>query len=171
MFKQKVAWGAIYPCICCEGTYFRNGVKKADIEKMKTKNMFAEAVDVRVDSKPQFYVKNSYWICKGCSDSITRGVLPKRSAQNALKIFKCHLPKLTEVENVLLAPRINFIKMIKLPVSRMSGIRDRIVNVPIKTSTIKQTVKSLPRTLDEAQVSFLYKRTEFMFFFRLSPFP
>jgi hypothetical protein len=60
--------------------------------------------------------------------------------------------RLTEVENVLIAPRINFIKMIKLPSSRMSGIRDRIVNVPITTNTIRQTVESLPRTLEEAQV-------------------
>ena len=156
VFKQKVAWGSIYPCICCEGTYFRDGVKKADMEKMTNNKMFEQAVDVcGVGSKSEFYVKNSYWICKGCSDSITRGVLPKRSAKNALQIFQCHLPTLTEVENVLLAPRINFIKMIKLPVSRMSGIRDRIVNVPIKTSTINQTVKSLPRTLDEAQVRIL----------------
>ena len=53
---------------------------------------------------------------------------------------------------VLIAPRINFIKMIKLPVSRMLGLRDRIVNVPITSKTICQTVESLPRTLEEAQV-------------------
>ena len=34
----------------------------------------------------------------------------------------------------------------------MPGIKDRIVNVPIKTSTINENVRSLPRTLDEAQV-------------------
>ena len=75
------------------------------------------------------------------------------SSKNALEVYP--IPdclKLTEVENVLIAPRINFIKMIKLPVSRMLGLRDRIVNVPIKSTTIKQTVESLPRTLEEAQV-------------------
>jgi hypothetical protein len=34
----------------------------------------------------------------------------------------------------------------------MLGLRDRIVNVPITSTTIKQTVESLPRTLEEAQV-------------------
>ena len=59
---------------------------------------------------------------------------------------------LTEVENVLLAPRINFIKMIKKPVSRMLGIKDKIINVPITKEAIKNTVESLPRTLEEASV-------------------
>ena len=43
-------------------------------------------------------------------------------------------------------------KMIKLPVSRMKGVRDRIVNVPIPGNIIKQTVESLPRTYAEAGI-------------------
>ena len=97
-------------------------------------------------------MKNNFWICNYCNQSIIRGSLPKRSVGNALKVYECNLPRLSEVENILLAPRINFIKMIKLPVSRMPGIIDRIINVPIKTSTINENVRSLPRTLDEAQV-------------------
>ena len=42
--------------------------------------------------------------------------------------------------------------MIKLPVSRMSGIKDKIINVPIPLHVIKQNVNNLPRTLDEASV-------------------
>ena len=72
---------------------------------------------------------------------------------NALQI--CDRPSflnLTEVENVMIAPRINFIKMIKLPVSRMKGIKDKIINVPIPLETVKKTIHSLPRNLDEASV-------------------
>ena len=43
-------------------------------------------------------------------------------------------------------------KIIKLPVSRMKGLRDKIINVPIPLDVIKGTVKSLPRTLEEAEV-------------------
>ena len=43
-------------------------------------------------------------------------------------------------------------KMIKLPVSRMKGLKDKIINVPIPLDVIKQTVQSLPRTLEEAEI-------------------
>ena len=71
VFKQKVSWGSIYPCISCEGYYFRSGVIKANMEKMKQKQIFEEAVDiVNIYNKSQFHVKNSFWICKCCNDSI-----------------------------------------------------------------------------------------------------
>ena len=52
----------------------------------------------------------------------------------------------------MIAPRINFIKLIKLPVSRKKGIKDKIINVPIPLETVKKTIHSLPRNLDEASV-------------------
>ena len=42
--------------------------------------------------------------------------------------------------------------MIKKPVTRMLGIKDKIINVPITMKAIKETVESLPRTLEEASV-------------------
>ena len=72
---------------------------------------------------------------------------------NALKIpDRPVCLNLTEVENALISPKISFMKMIKLPVSRMKGIKDKIINVPIPLDVIKGTVQSLPRTLEEAEV-------------------
>ena len=72
---------------------------------------------------------------------------------NSLNVYdRPEFLNLKEFENVLIAPRINFIKLIKLPVSRMLGIKDKIINVPISLDTIKQTVKLLPRTFEEASV-------------------
>jgi hypothetical protein len=34
----------------------------------------------------------------------------------------------------------------------MHGIKDKIINVPINKETIKKTIESLPRTLEEASV-------------------
>ena len=39
-----------------------------------------------------------------------------------------------------------------MPVSRMAGIKDKIINVPIPLEKIKQNVESLPRTFEEASV-------------------
>ena len=153
-FKSEIVWGAIYACISCHRTCFRNGVRKPNIKKLMDHTIFDKAIHHTLLSKDsKFWIKNSLWICHTCLSYIGRNSLPKMSSRNALQVHdRPDFLKLTEVENVLIAPRINFIKMIKLPVSRMTGIRDRIVNVPIASSTIKQTVESLPRTLEEAQV-------------------
>ena len=153
-FNANIIWGAIYPCISCHRTRFRNGVMKADSNNVGKYEISKSAINYDLmGNKSKFYAKNSFWICHTCLSYIKRNRLPTMSSKNALEVY--HIPeclKLTEVENVLISPRINFIKMIKLPVSRMLGLRDRVVNVPIKSSTIKQTVESLPRTLEEAQV-------------------
>ena len=153
-FKTNIIWGAIYPCISCHRTRFRNGVRKADMQKLNGKTISKSAINFDLlGNKSKFLVKNAFWICHTCVSYISRNRLPKISSTNALQVYdRPDCLKLTEVENVIIAPRINFIKMIKLPVSRMLGLRDRIVNVPITNSTIKQTVESLPRTLEEAQV-------------------
>jgi hypothetical protein len=79
--------------------------------------------------------------------------MPKISSQNALMIYdRPAFLNLTEVENVLIAPRINFMKIIRLPRSRMPGIKDKIINVPIPLEKIRQNVDCLPRTFGEASV-------------------
>ena len=153
-FRTEIVWGAIFACISCHRTCFRNGVRRANMEKLSDHTIFDSAINrFLVKKESKFYIKKSFWICHTCFSYISRNTLPKMSCRNALQVFdRPDFLKLTEVENVIIAPRINFIKMIKLPVSRMHGIRDRIVNVPITSNTIKQTVESLPRTLEEAQV-------------------
>ena len=154
VFWAETAWGAIYSCISCHKTKFRNGVKKANIPKLECSKYYEKSVDPsHLGSKSKFHMKGSYWICHTCHDKIKGNSMPACSAMNSLKIFdRPACLELTEVENVLLAPRIGFMKMIKLPVSQMRGVRDRIVNVPITGNIIKQTVASLPRTYDEAGI-------------------
>ena len=152
VFWSETSWGAIYACICCHKTKFRNGVKKANLAKLQCHKYYEKSVDPSyLNSKSKFHMKGAYWICLTCYDKIKGNSLPACSVMNALHIFdRPACLELTEVENVLLAPRIAFMKMIKLPVSRMCGVRDRIVNVPITGNIIKQTVASLPRTYAEA---------------------
>ena len=154
LFKREILWGAIYPCLCCHRTLFRQGVSVAKIKELQTFSIYQEAVDLTfLSSGSGFLVKEKFWICHNCLAKIKKNILPNMSSMNALQIP--HRPaclNLTEVENVLISPRINFMKMIKLPVSRMKGLKDKIINIPIPLDVIKQTIQSLPRTLEEAEV-------------------
>merc|ERR1711874_491385 len=59
---------------------------------------------------------------------------------------------LGEVEANMIALNLVFQKIYLLPVSRWTGVKDRIVNVPILPETVEETIKSLPRTPKDAGV-------------------
>ena len=58
----------------------------------------------------------------------------------------------TSLENQLIAPCLHFMKIVKLPKSRMEAMKDRTVIVPLEPDDIMKTVEVLPRTLDEGAV-------------------
>merc|ERR1711974_437878 len=45
-----------------------------------------------------------------------------------------------------------FMKVVKLPTSRMRAVKDRIINVPMTDEDISRTVTSFPRTEEKAGV-------------------
>ena len=60
--------------------------------------------------------------------------------------------KLTELEENLIAKNIIFQKFHNKAKSRWSGTHDRLINVPIASDAILNTVKTLPRTPKEAGI-------------------
>ena len=59
---------------------------------------------------------------------------------------------LSELEQCLIARNLLFMKMHQLPKSRMAGVKDRLVNVPVHEDDVMNTVESLPRTPKEAGI-------------------
>ena len=59
---------------------------------------------------------------------------------------------MSELEQCMIARNLLFMKLHQKPKSRMKGVTDRIVNVPVHESDIIETVKSLPRTPTEAGI-------------------
>ena len=60
--------------------------------------------------------------------------------------------KLTELENTMIALNIIFQKVFQLPKLRWPAMKDRTVNIPIFEADVLNTVKSLPRTPNEAGI-------------------
>ena len=151
-FKLENLFGARFACISCHKMKFGNGVKrfypnmfpKVDIESFVLTKYFSDT---------QFQTCGSLWICHTCFGYVSEGKMPPISAANRLECSNLiDVLKLTEIENALLAPIISFMKVIKLPTSRMPALRDRVVNVPIPLSKINANIETLPRTIDEAKI-------------------
>ena len=91
-------------------------------------------------------------ICRTCKMNLNKGKVPSMSVANSLKLV--HLPnsslKLSELENNLIAKRILFQKIYQLPKSRMAGMKDRLINIPIYEQDVINTIENIPRTPNEA---------------------
>ena len=89
---------------------------------------------------------------------------PKISAMNGLLCDE--IPEelmLTDLEQQMIALDLLFMKMKLLPKSRMPGMVDRVVNVPLTDDAVMKTMHQLPRTLDESQlVPISFKRKKDM---------
>ena len=84
------------------------------------------------------------------------GKLPPKSVKNCLELHNtdAELKKedlwLTELEGSLIAQNIVFQKIYQLPKSRWTGLKDKVINVPISTDSINNTLSLLPRTPAQA---------------------
>ena len=165
-FKRAVKYGAIFVCSSCHQRMFENGVSaiteqfREDVEKKKI-GLFNECIPdelvLHIHGK-----KSAAYLCHTCKNTMRRGKVPCMSVTNGLCLSDITDPdtKLTEVENNLIAQNIIFQKIFLLPKSRMSAVKDKLVNVPVGPSDVLNTVTLLPRTPSEAgliQVKFKRK--------------
>ena len=100
-------------------------------------------------------MNGSYYICSDCKTKLVKGQFPSISHRNNLELIDTSgyaELNLTELENCLIAKNIPFQKYVQLPKSRWTATKDHIVNIPIYDKDIVDTVKSFPRTFDEAGI-------------------
>ena len=151
-FRLENLYGAKFPCICCHKIKFANGVKLFAPNKFD-KILIEKFILLKYFEDVSFQANGSLWICFTCEDYIMQNKMPPTAAANCLdSVVPPNDLQLSEIENAILAPLLGFMKIIKLPNSRMPALRDRIVNIPIPLSTINKNFESLPRTLDEAKI-------------------
>ena len=173
-FQEATMFGPLFICISCHGKMFRNGVKiftdslQQEIEKeIPIKDCIA---DLGVITKVVMEHKKSAistqqrndmeagtrFLCDTCHRYLKSGKLPPSSAMNSLQLsdtdedLKNQNLQLTELEGALIAPNIVFQKIFQLPRSRWTGLKDKIINVPISSESINNTLAQLPRTPGQA---------------------
>ena len=75
------------------------------------------------------------------------------SIHNSLELDEIppELKKLTDFEHQLISPNLIFIKIFKLPTSRMFAEKGKLVNIPLENVDIEKTLKQvLPRQFDDS---------------------
>merc|ERR1712020_59182 len=90
------------------------------------------------------------YLCKTCQDSLKTGNIPAMAVANGLQLNHPDRPRLSELENNLIAHNINFQKLVLLQKSRWAAGKGRMISVPIRPDDIMNTVKRLPRLPDDA---------------------
>ena len=97
-------------------------------------------------------VNNCTYLCNSCKNALRDGKIPAMAVANGLQLNHPDRPRLTELENNIIAHNINFQKMVLLPKSRMAAGKGRMISIPVGPDDIMNTVKQLPRLPTEAGV-------------------
>ncbi len=150
-FNSQIAAGPIFPCICCHRLLFSCGVVPYSSEEELRKVIDEDLLDISIQTSEKMYSREKIYLCVNCNLLLKKGVRPCISVHNGLSLDD--IPDdliLTELEEQLIAKRLLFMKIHLLPRSRMPAMKDRIINVPLESEDIFQTVSSLPRKPDEA---------------------
>ena len=163
--------GPIYTCISCHMNMFKTNVRECKqdlLDDIDSQIPLQECIaDLQVFTRleveyshlrvPAYYkLSPDYtkhrFICTTCLTYLKRGKLPPVSVMNQLglhqsdKQLKEENLNLTELEASLISPSILFEKIYQLPKSLWTGVKGKIVNVPITSEATNSTLEQLPRT-------------------------
>ena len=164
-FRESVRYGPIFTCTVCEQDMFlsnvviltnefKNEVREKDFELYLLAFKTDHPIEIWLCSNPDETTerKCDSYICFTCKKHLKMGKLPPMAASNGLDIYPIEDEsiKLSELENNLIAKKIIFQKIFQLPKSRMAACKDRLINIPITSEDIINTLQCLPRTPKEA---------------------
>ena len=163
-FRRSVKYGPCFVCCCCDQLMVENGVQIfddktqkqiKDVQKERFEKIFEKKLvseEYKITIKENEISTSSYYLCHTCKKHLVKGKLPPMSVANGLSLVKIddNDLNLTELENNLIAKKILFQKVFKLPKTRMAAVKDKLVNIPLNDEDVINTIKNLPRTPTEA---------------------
>ena len=156
-FKKDLRDVHCLPCLCCYRVLSSTGavrVKSLEAFKEKVnakqKNLFERSI--KVEDTLQ---SDCLYICRQCEEYLLKkGTMPPLSVMNGLECEA--IPpelELNDLEMTLIARSILFLKIITLPKSQWSAIKDKAVLIPLQYDDVLKTlntVSKLPRSPDDA---------------------
>lgn len=187
-FREDIMYGPLFICICCHGKIFRHGVQEFTEKLMKQIGLKIPLHCVIADMNVLTRIVTEYphnpwssankkkkddigtrYICSYCVSYLKCGKMPPTCVMNSLQLHDtdASLKKqdlcLTELEASLISINLIFHKIFTLPRSRWTGLTGKVINVPITSEAINQTLVQLPKTPTSAGlISLTFKRMKEM---------
>ena len=145
VFQSKIKEGPYYICSVCNRLLYRKTVIHLNKEIYKSQlNVFT---DVKSFDDKQY-------ICRTCHTKVLKGNVPCQAVCNKLCVDELppELSLLEKLEQILIAQRIVFEKIIVMPKGQQRKIKGAICNVPVECD---QTCKILPRPPERSGIIML----------------
>ena len=187
-FREDVMYGPLFICICCHGKMFRHSVQEANEQLMNKIEQKIPITSVITDMNVLTRIVTEYshnpwslankkkkdeigtrYICTYCVSYLKSGKMPSTCVMNSLQLqdTDSQLKKqdlwLTELEASLISNNLIFHKIFSLPKSRWTGLTGKVINVPLTSEAINNTLVQLPRTPTSAGlISLTFKRMKDM---------
>lgn len=142
-FQKLISKGPEYVCTSCSQVFFRHSVIYLNRNNYKP-NLTTYCV------KGTKSVGNEEYICNHCHGYMKKNKVPPCSIGNKLQFpdIPFELQELTQLEQLLVSPRIPFMQIRELPRGGQLGLKGNVVNVP---ADVNKTVKVIPRNLNESE--------------------
>ena len=145
VFQKRIKEGPYYICSVCNRLLYRKTVINLNKQIYNTQqNLFTDIKSF--DDK--------HYICKTCHSKVLKGQVPCQAVCNKLCVddLPPELSLLEKLEQILIAQRIVFEKIIVMPKGQQRKIKGAICNVPVECD---QTCKILPRPPERSGIIML----------------
>ena len=137
-FHSIVSQGPLYICSCCDQVWYKHSVFPA--AKIRKLNPAAEKYLLKTKS-----VNNEEWLCRTCHNYLARNKVPPVALLKGMEFpMKPDFFYLNELECGLVAPRLEFQKLMQVPRGRQLKMHGNVVNVPAEVSDIVNMLPRLP---------------------------
>ena len=151
-FKKKIKEGPYYICCVCNRGLYKKSVLKLISSIYPCQDFF---------SRHTSYDRGEY-ICKTCHSKAIKGRLPCQAVVNNLDVddIPTELQSLKKLEQILIAQRIVFEKIVVMPKGQQRKIKRAICNVPVQCD---QTCSILPRPPERSGIILLKLKRKLQF--------
>ncbi len=151
-FKRQIKAGPFYICCVCNRTLYKKSVITLQKNKYPRQDCFM--IQCSFDGKE--------YVCKTCHGKLRKGQQPCQAAVNNLSVDETptELAALEKLEQILIAQRIVFEKIVVMPKGQQRKIKGAICNVPVECS---QTCNVLPRPPDRSGIILLKLKRKLQF--------
>ena len=145
-FQSRIKEGPYYICSVCNRLLYRKSVKLLEKKKYCSvpKTLFTNIASF----------DNKEYICTTCHSKVVKGKTPCQAVYNDMSVdeIPAELTILEKLEQILIAQRIVFEKIVVMPKGQQKKVSGAICNVPVNCD---QTCKVLPRPPERSGIIML----------------